>query len=118
MAQTINIANIKVGMDIEELRKAEAKQHQYYGYRDNFDTLADDVVAHQKRALEGLTGSHAFIVFNDLGWAETQKRIPGLEAMVTALRPDIRQAGSRAILGTGEKKSWIEQILKKYIMTR
>ncbi len=99
--------------NIEELRKAEAKQHQYYGYRDNFDTLADDVVAHQKRALEGLTGSHAFIVFNDLGWAETQKRIPGLEAMVTALRPDIRQAGSRAILGTGEKKSWIEQILKK-----
>ena len=77
------------------------------------DTLVADVVAHQKRALEGLTGSHAFIVFNDLGWAETEKMIPGLEAMVTALRPDIRNSGPRGILGTGEKTSWEHQVLKK-----
>ena len=77
------------------------------------DTLVADVVAHQKRAIEGLTGSHAFIVFNDLGWAETEKMIPGLEAMVTALRPDIRNSGPRGILGTGEKTSWEHQVLKK-----
>ena len=97
----------------EELRKAEENQLEYYGYRENFDTIAADVVAHQKRALEGLTGSHAFIVFNDLGWAETEKKIPGLEAMVTALRPDIRNSGGRGLLGTGEKRSWMEQMLKK-----
>jgi len=81
-------------------------------YDNQYDTMTADLVAHQRRALQGLTGSHAYIIFNDLGWAETQKRMPGLEAIVTALRPDIRNSGKRAILGTGEKNSWNEAIMR------
>ena len=96
--------------NIEVLREANDTE---IGYRETRDTLVADVVAHQRRALQGLTGSHAFIVFNDMGWEETNKMIPGLEATVTGLRPDIRNSGARGILGTGEKRSWNEQVLKK-----
>jgi hypothetical protein len=99
--------------NIEILREPNESSYDYYGYRDTYDTLAADVVAHQRRALQGLTGSHAFIVFNDMGWVETNKLIPGLEATVTGLRPDIRDSGARGILGTGEKRSWQEQVLKR-----
>jgi len=78
----------------------------------SFDTVAADVVAHQRRALQGLTGSHAYIIFNDLGWAETTKKIPGIEETVTALRSDIKDIGNRAIFGTGEKTSWQHAFLK------
>lgn len=78
-----------------------------------YDTEAADKLAHWNRYNQGLVGSHAFIVFNDLGWAKTAEWLPGLADTVTALRPDIENAGGRGILGTGEKKSWVEQILKK-----
>ena len=94
--------------NIEILREANVAFNEV-----DDDTLSADVVAHQRRALQGLTGSHAYIVFNDLGWVETEKMIPGLEDMVTALRPDIRNTGQRGILGTGEKQSWQQQVLKK-----
>jgi len=99
--------------EVEILREAEENSHDYYGSRETYDTLIADVIAHQRRALQGLTGSHAFIVFNDIGWAKTNEMIPGLEETVTALRPDIRNSGPRGILGTGEKRSWMEQVLKK-----
>jgi hypothetical protein len=99
--------------NIEVLREPNESSYEYYGYRESYDTLVADVAAHQRRALQGLTGSHAFIVFNDMGWVETNKLIPGLEATVTGLRPDIRDSGARGILGTGEKRSWQEQVLKK-----
>ncbi|MGY8814888.1 MAG: amidohydrolase family protein [Gammaproteobacteria bacterium] len=99
--------------NIEVLREPNESSYDYYGYRESYDTLVADVAAHQRRALQGLTGSHAFIVFNDMGWVETNKLIPGLEATVTGLRPDIRDSGARGILGTGEKRSWQEQVLKK-----
>ncbi|MGK0296498.1 MAG: hypothetical protein ACI9XC_000087 [Gammaproteobacteria bacterium] len=99
--------------NIEVLREPNESSYDYYGYRDTYDTLVADVAAHQRRALQGLTGSHAFIVFNDMGWVETNKLIPGLEATVTGLRPDIRDSGTRGILGTGEKRSWQEQVLKR-----
>jgi len=78
-----------------------------------YDTEAADKLAHWKRYNQGLVGSHAFIVFNDLGWQITAEWLPGLSATVTALRPDIKNLGERGILGTGEKKSWVEAILKK-----
>ena len=71
------------------------------------------MVAHQQRALKGLIGSHAYIVFNDLGWEESDKYIPGIEETVTGIRPDIKNAGARAILGTGEKRFWQDRVLKK-----
>lgn len=84
--------------DVEILREANVAYND-----EDYDTLLADVVAHQRRALQGLTGSHAYIIFNDLGWEKTNEWMPGLEATVTGIRPDIRNAGARAILGTGEK---------------
>jgi predicted amidohydrolase YtcJ len=78
-----------------------------------YDTDVADRLAHWNRYNQGLQGSHAFIVFNDLGWAKTAEYMPGLAETVTALRPDIENAGDRGILGTGSKKAWVEQILKK-----
>jgi len=96
---------------VEIIREPEnPSDFDYYG---RYDTIEADVIAHQRRALQGLQGSHAFIVFNKPGWEATQKLIPGLEETVTALRPDIVDAGQRGILGTGEKKSWYQQVLKK-----
>jgi len=103
-----SIRRFKTITDIEILRKPAVADAT-----PRYDTVVADVIAHQKRALQGLTGSHAFIVFNDQGWAETEKMIPGLADMVTALRPDIQNAGPRGILGTGEKSSWEQQVLKK-----
>jgi imidazolonepropionase-like amidohydrolase len=94
--------------DIEILREPNVVYND-----ENYDTLVADVIAHQRRALQGLTGSHAYIIFNDLGWEKTNEWMPGLEEAVTALRPDIRNSGPRGILGTGEKNSWQTQILKK-----
>lgn len=95
--------------DVEILRQAAEPVANAYQY----DTLAADEVAHWNRYNQGLLGSHAFIVFNDLGWQKTAEWLPGLAETVTRLRPDIENAGERGILGTGEKKSWAEQILKK-----
>ncbi len=95
--------------DIEILRQATEPVANAFQY----DTVAADEIAHWNRYKQGLLGSHAFIVFNDLGWQKTAEWLPGLADTVTRLRPDIENAGERAILGTGEKKSWIEQILKK-----
>lgn len=78
-----------------------------------YDTEAAYKLAHWNRYNQGLVGSHAFVVFNELGWKKTTEWIPGISETVTALRPDIENAGDRGILGTGEKKSWVEQILKK-----
>ena len=103
-----SIRRLKTITDVEILRKPTVADAT-----PRYDTVVADVIAHQKRALQGLTGSHAFIVFNDQGWAETEKMIPGLADMVTALRPDIQNAGPRGILGTGEKSSWEQQVLKK-----
>jgi predicted amidohydrolase YtcJ len=98
--------------DVQILREANT------AYIDtDYDTLVADVVAHQRRALQGLTGSHAYILFNDLGWEQTNEWIPGLEDTVTALRPDISNAGPRGILGTGEKNSWQQQVLRKPYLT-
>jgi hypothetical protein len=94
--------------DVEVLREATTAYNEM-----DYDTLVADVVAHQRRALKGLTGSHAYILFNDMGWEQTNEWIPGLEETVTALRPDIRNAGQRGILGTGEKNSWQQQVLRK-----
>ena len=99
--------------DIEILREANDTGYDYYGFRETHDTLVADVVAHQRRALKGLIGSHAYIVFNDLGWKESEKFIPGLEETVTGIRPDIKNAGERAILGTGEKRFWVDRVLTK-----
>jgi predicted amidohydrolase YtcJ len=99
--------------DVELLREPEESAYDFYGYNEDHDTLVADVVAHQRRALQGLIGSHAYIVFNDLGWEESKKFIPGLEETVTGIRPDIRNAGARGILGTGEKRFWHDAILKK-----
>jgi hypothetical protein len=99
--------------DVEDLREPEPTQYDYYGNQEDFDTLIADVVAHQRRALKGLIGSHAYIIFNDLGWAESKKYIPGIEDTVTGIRPDIKNAGTRAILGTGEKRFWQDRIMKK-----
>ena len=60
--------------DIEVLREPDTADS-----REDYDTLVADVVAHQRRALKGLTGSHAYIVFNDLGWKKTNEMIPGLD---------------------------------------
>jgi len=98
---------------IETLREAEDTALNMYGSHNDYDTVVADVIAHQRRAMQGLTGSHAFIVFNDLGWEESNKMIPGLEETVTGIRPDIRNAGARAILGTGEKRYWYDTVMKK-----
>ena len=95
--------------DVELLRQPQGPVASYR----EFDTEAADKLAHWNRYNQGLLGSHAFIVFNDLGWQKTEEWLPGLAATVTALRPDIENSGERGILGTGEKKSWIEQVLKK-----
>jgi hypothetical protein len=99
--------------EVQTLREPESTAYDYYGYVEDYDTLVADVIAHQRRALNGLIGSHAYIVFNDLGWAESEKYIPGIEETVTGIRPDIRNAGARAILGTGEKRFWHDRVLKK-----
>ena len=78
-----------------------------------FDTEAADKLAHWNRYNQGLQGSHAFIVFNELGWQKTAEALPGLSETVTELRPDVENAGERGILGTGEKKSWVERMMKK-----
>jgi predicted amidohydrolase YtcJ len=79
-----------------------------------YDTEIADIIAHERRAQQqGLHGSHAYIVFNDLGMQETLKVLPGLVETITALRPDIRNSGARGILGTGEKRSWNDQFLQK-----
>lgn len=78
-----------------------------------YDTEEADVIAHWDRAGQGLIGSHAFVVFNELGIQETLKIIPGLLDTVTALRPDVQNAGQRGILGTGSKRAWTQQMLKK-----
>ena len=78
-----------------------------------YDTEEADVIAHWDRAGQGLLGSHAFVVFNELGIQETLKIIPGLLETVTALRPDVQNAGQRGILGTGSKRAWTQQMLKK-----
>lgn len=78
-----------------------------------YDTEVADKLAHWNRYNQGLQGSHAFIVFNDLGWEMTAEYMPGLAETVTALRPDIENAGDRGILGTGSKKAWVQQVLKK-----
>lgn len=95
--------------DVELLRQPDGT---VAGHRE-FDTEAADILAHWRRANEGLQGSHAFIVFNDLGWQKTAEYMPGLAETVTALRPDIENAGERGILGTGSKKAWAQQVLKK-----
>jgi predicted amidohydrolase YtcJ len=95
--------------DVEILRQANEPVADYRRY----DTEAADIVAHWNRYNQGLVGSHAYIVFNDLGWEQTAEWIPGLADTVTALRPDVENAGERAILGTGEKKSWTERVLKR-----
>ncbi|MDX1500000.1 MAG: amidohydrolase family protein [Woeseiaceae bacterium] len=95
--------------DVEILRQAAEPVANAYQY----DTEAADRLAHWRRYNEGLVGSHAYIVFNDLGWQKTAQLMPGLAETVTALRPDVEDAGTRAILGTGEKKAWTEQVLKK-----
>ena len=63
--------------DVEILREATVAYNEH-----DYDTLVADVVAHQRRALLGLTGSHAYIIFNDLGWEQTNEWMPGLEATV------------------------------------
>jgi len=78
-----------------------------------YDTEAADILAHWERANQGLHGSHAFVVFNELGFAKTIEIMPGLEDTVTALRPDIENAGKRRILGTGSKRAWNQQVLKR-----
>jgi predicted amidohydrolase YtcJ len=78
-----------------------------------YDTQEADIAAHRAWRNRGLQGSHAFIVFNAPGWQETLKIMPGLTETVTALRPDIRNAGQRHILGTGSKRAWDQQVLKR-----
>lgn len=95
--------------DVELLRQP----NQPVASHREFDTESADKLAHWERANQGLRGSHAFIVFNDLGWQKTAEYMPGLADTVTALRPDIDNAGERGILGTGSKKAWVEQILKR-----
>jgi len=95
--------------DIELLRNPELPVVNHLQY----DTEAADIAAHFAWRNRGLLGSHAFIVFNDLGLQETLKVMPGLMETVTRLRPDIRDAGQRGILGTGSKNAWGHQVLKK-----
>lgn len=78
-----------------------------------YDTESADILAHWNRYNQGMVGSHAFIVFNELGAELTREMMPGLEDTVTALRPDVENAGGRGILGTGSKKAWVQQVLKK-----
>src|SRR5690606_1920739 len=78
-----------------------------------YDTEEADIKAHWERANQGLKGSHAFVVFNELGISETEKVMPGLVETVTALRPDVQNAGERGILGTGEMRAWDQQVRKK-----
>ncbi len=94
--------------DVEILREPDGPVASAY----TFDTPAADRLAHWNRYNQGLPGSHAYIVFNDLGWQKTAEYMPGLADTVTALRPDVENSGERAILGTGEKKAWIQQVLK------
>jgi predicted amidohydrolase YtcJ len=95
--------------DVDVLRNPEQPivSHMLY------DTQEADIGAHWAWRNRGLQGSHAFIVFNEPGWQATLKMIPGLTETVTALRPDIENAGERRILGTGSKRSWTQQVLKK-----
>jgi imidazolonepropionase-like amidohydrolase len=95
--------------EIEVLRDPEklAVSHILY------DTEEADIAAHFAWRSRGLLGSHAFAVFNDLGWQESLKVMPGLTETVTALRPDIRNAGGRQLLGTGERRSWDDKMMKK-----
>ncbi|NNC78104.1 MAG: amidohydrolase family protein [Woeseiaceae bacterium] len=95
--------------DVELLRQP----NQPVANHREYDTESADKLAHWERANQGLRGSHAFIVFNDLGWQKTAEYMPGLADTVTALRPDIDNAGERGILGTGSKKAWVEQVLKQ-----
>jgi imidazolonepropionase-like amidohydrolase len=79
-----------------------------------FDTEEMDLMAHirykQERGYHA--GSHAFSVLNDLGVKRTLAVIPGFSQMVTSLRPDIRNAGERGVIGTGEKRAWEERVFR------
>lgn len=95
--------------DVELLRRPGQPTASHREY----DTEAADILAHWDRANQGLRGSHAFVVFNELGMTETEKVMPGLRDTVTALRPDVKNAGQRGILGTGARRSWEQQVLKR-----
>ena len=71
-----------------------------------FDNEEADLLAHINYAAERgyHAGSHAFIVLNNLGVARTRKVIPDIFRIINSLRPDLRGAGERGILGTGGKK--------------
>jgi predicted amidohydrolase YtcJ len=76
-----------------------------------YDTEEAHLWAHvryaQERSYYG--GSHAFIVFNDLGLKRTLEFIPNLVEIKNSLRPDVKGAGDRGILGTGGKRAWEEK---------
>lgn len=78
------------------------------------DTPEADLWAHvrykQERGYHA--GSHAFSVLNELGMKRTLAVIPGLDQMINSLRPDVKNAGTRGVMGTGEKRAWEERVFR------